>query len=400
MSLNKKIRFLLENKISPKTIGSLNDESISLLYEKFKKKETKEQAASANVQKINIPASTAYKVPSGGEVDINNVKITNQNGVTTVMPTSGKPVTETEEIEEKFESKAQQGLFWAKCNKCKTDDCKWCKMAKEFSKSTSKKQYEKMPEKKVKYKNTNEEFGFGNYLEKLGAAVTSKMGKETKGITPVWNESIFKKNVEKIIEQNLNPTMKKRDLLRLIEGQIKNKKSLSEDFYFPTNEAEADFGTITRYDTETKPSEKGEERKAYKYNYVAKDCADDKVIYIKTKEELYLESFYKIDYDGLSKCVQVLFDSEKGGKKTEVIDEIESCKSCEGSSEGGDRRFSMGQTSSETSSESGYKEFGGGERQRRTIKRHNPYERPQLDPQGDLQENLMIKRLIKNLKFK
>ena len=54
-----------------------------------------------------------------------------------------------EEINEKFESKAQQGLFWARCNKCKTDDCKWCKMAKEFSKSTSKKQYEKMPEKKT-----------------------------------------------------------------------------------------------------------------------------------------------------------------------------------------------------------------------------------------------------------
>ena len=33
-------------------------------------------------------------------------------------------------IKEKFESKAQQGLFWARCNKCSSKNCKWCKMAK------------------------------------------------------------------------------------------------------------------------------------------------------------------------------------------------------------------------------------------------------------------------------
>ena len=67
-------------------------------------------------------------------------------------------------IKEKFESKAQQGLFWARCNKCSDKKCKWCKMAKEFSDSTSKKQYKKMPEKKhpektvnYKKKKTNEE---------------------------------------------------------------------------------------------------------------------------------------------------------------------------------------------------------------------------------------------------
>jgi glucose-1-phosphate thymidylyltransferase short form len=58
------------------------------------------------------------------------------------MPTEG-------EIKEKFESKAQQGLFWARCNKCSSKDCKWCKMAKEFSDSTSKKDYETMPDKKT-----------------------------------------------------------------------------------------------------------------------------------------------------------------------------------------------------------------------------------------------------------
>ena len=64
------------------------------------------------------------------------------------MPTEG-------EIKEKFQSKSQQGLFWARCNKCSDKKCKWCKMAKEFSDSTSKKDYKKMPEKKRPEK-TNE----------------------------------------------------------------------------------------------------------------------------------------------------------------------------------------------------------------------------------------------------
>ncbi len=73
------------------------------------------------------------------------------------------------ELNEKFESKAQQGLFWAKCNNSsgKTKE-KWCKMAKEFSKSTSKKEYKDMPEKKhpektVKKKTTKE--NYEQYLE-------------------------------------------------------------------------------------------------------------------------------------------------------------------------------------------------------------------------------------------
>ena len=269
MNLNKKIGYLLDSGLTPNFISSINESTIDTLYNRLvetKKKETKEQAASTNVQKINIPASTAYKVPSGGEVDINNVKVTNQGGVATVMPTSGKPVTETEEIDEKFESKAQQGLFWARCKKCKSDDCKWCKMAKEFSKSTSKKQYEKMPEKKhpektVKYKkNTNEEFTMANYFDKVASAhANNAMGKLTK-------EEIIKKQIDKIVETNLNPTMKKRELLRLIESQSNQKRKVNEDFYFDgemeeavemmsmyDNEDDEDFDFMSRYDDEDEP---------------------------------------------------------------------------------------------------------------------------------------------------
>jgi len=259
MNLNKKIGLLLDNGLSPNFISSLTESKINFLFEKMsKRKEAKEQAASPNVQKVNISATTAYKVPAGGEVDINKVKITNQDGIATVTPmeseikeddtlnvvndpdatADGMGMFETD-LTEKFESKAQQGLFWARCNKCKSDDCKWCKMAKEFSKSTSKKQYEKMPKKKhpektVKYKKkkTNEEFTMANYFDKLSSVYANNVMGKTIG-------NLTKENIENIIEKNLKPTMKKRDLLKLIESEIKRKKGLNEDFYM--EEMDEDF---------------------------------------------------------------------------------------------------------------------------------------------------------------
>jgi hypothetical protein len=273
MNLNKKIGLLLDNGLSPNFISSLTESKINFLFEKMsKRKEAKEQAASPNVQKVNISATTAYKVPAGGEVDINNVKITNQGGIATVTPmeseikeddtlnvvndpdatADGMGMFETD-LTEKFESKAQQGLFWARCNKCESKNCKWCKMAKEFSKSTSKKQYKKMPEKKhpektVKYKKkkTNEEFTMANYFDKVASVYANNaMGKTINSLT---KEQFVKKHINKIVENNLRPTMKKRDLLKLIESEIKRKKGLNEDFYM---DEELDFDFMS--DVETAP---------------------------------------------------------------------------------------------------------------------------------------------------
>ena len=138
-------------------------------------------------------------------------------------------------IFEKFESKAQQGLFWARCNKCKTDDCKWCKMAKEFSKSTSKKQYKKMPEKKhpektvnYKKKKTNEEFTMDKYFNKLSSVVTGQYGKQVnKSLRPTF-ENIDENKIEKLIQESFMPTMTKKGLMQLIEREIKKKSKLSE----------------------------------------------------------------------------------------------------------------------------------------------------------------------------
>jgi hypothetical protein len=252
MNLNKKIGFLLDNGLNPNFISSMNEGQVNTIYNRLveTKKETKEQAQQGvttkiTTEKVTTINTSALNSPQG--VNVDGLNLQNQGGQLVARQ------MKEGEIAEKFESKAQQGLFWARCNKCKDDDCKWCKMAKEFSKSTSKKQYEKMPEKKhpektVKYKNkkTNEEFTMANYFDKLSSVYANNaMGKTIGNLT--------KENIEKIIEKNLKPTMKKRDLLKLIESGIKHKKSLNEDFYVGDMDEEFDFMSDTETDMPTRP---------------------------------------------------------------------------------------------------------------------------------------------------
>jgi hypothetical protein len=230
----------------------MNEGQVNTIYNRLveTKKETKEQAQQGvttkiTTEKVTTINTSALNSPQG--VNVDGLNLQNQGGQLVARQ------MKEGEIAEKFESKAQQGLFWARCNKCKDDDCKWCKMAKEFSKSTSKKQYEKMPEKKhpektVKYKNkkTNEEFTMANYFDKLSSVYANNaMGKTIGNLT--------KENIEKIIEKNLKPTMKKRDLLKLIESGIKHKKSLNEDFYVGDMDEEFDFMSDTETDMPTRP---------------------------------------------------------------------------------------------------------------------------------------------------
>jgi hypothetical protein len=195
MKSNKKIIFLMENGLSINTISKMTDNQVKVLVEKFKKSEEKEA-----FEKVTIPSQTQLKgsladlAQTGVDVKDGNVKYDQASGMVTVVTKEGEmtedatvddllnnnefggnlPVNydnpqdegtpdpdgkndgmEESEIKEKFQSKSQQGLFWARCNKCSDKKCKWCKMAKEFSDSTSKKDYKKMPEKKRPEK-TNE----------------------------------------------------------------------------------------------------------------------------------------------------------------------------------------------------------------------------------------------------
>jgi hypothetical protein len=217
MKNSTKVTFLIESGVSLKTISKMNENQINLMVERFKrsnKKETSEawtetsttsKTLTAPVAEKNlpIPAAPAGKTNkitvTGGTIQLtqNESEMTEDADVDTLlnpdefggnvpvnyknpedygtdngddpngsldgMPTEGV-------IKEKFESKAQQGLFWARCEKCTDKNCKWCKMAKEFSDSTSKKQYKNMPEKKhpektVKYKKEKTNEGTQKYWE-------------------------------------------------------------------------------------------------------------------------------------------------------------------------------------------------------------------------------------------
>ena len=194
MKNSTKVTFLVESGVSLKTISKMNQGQINLMVErfkKFKKEESKEQVTKTTepAKEIvtigvqggelpNNPTGKGYKIekkpdgttkatPMESEMteDINVDKDDATAGQISQDPHQvqapdgmddlGDETIDKEEdlategvIKEKFESKAQQGLFWARCEKCASKNCKWCKMAKEFSDSTSKKQYKNMPEKK------------------------------------------------------------------------------------------------------------------------------------------------------------------------------------------------------------------------------------------------------------
>jgi hypothetical protein len=244
MKNKKNIMFLVENGLSTNVISKLTDNQVKVLVEKFKK-EAKEQ-----VDQVTEPAKTSYKIKGPGELPPNpkgyQVK-KNPDGTVTATPmeseikedetddvTSSNAQGDVElqkytgqeaphmandmapdgmdddsdnnrsnmgmaesEITEKFESKAQQGLFWARCNKCSSKDCKWCKMTKEFSDSTSKKQYKNMPEKKhpektVK-KKTNENF-----------------------------KKFLEKKILEMVDNNIDAKMSKKDLIETIKKKSKS----------------------------------------------------------------------------------------------------------------------------------------------------------------------------------
>jgi len=238
MNLNKKIGVLLDNGFEPKFISSLNEAKINFLFEKISKRETMEaqdivakikrfsasEVADAKTKGESLPGGKSVKMNPDGSVDVTmegkeieedaTINVVNDPDATA----DGMGIFETE-LSEKFESKAQQGLFWARCNKCKTDDCKWCKMAKEFSKSTSEKQYKTMP--KYKKKETNEEFTMANYFDKVASVYANNAMGET--VNSLTKEQIINKHLTKLVESNLKPTIKKQDLIQLINNQKNNK---------------------------------------------------------------------------------------------------------------------------------------------------------------------------------
>lgn len=239
MKTKDQIKVLLENGIRANTISKMNETQIKVLVNRFV---VSEQTAPQNTTP-QTTTTTKYVVKPNSKTMVNGVEIDTTGGKTTATP-----MKETE-LSEKFESKAQQGLFWAKCKNSsgKTKE-KWCKMAKEFSDSTTKKQYEKMPEKKHSEKNEDYE----KYLED---------------------------SIVEMLEKHINPSMTKGDILKTINEKTKDtdgvmlsnpKKNtmFSKDEGKEMKTMKKSMGNNTEVaptkpdtDTDTKEKDKGKDRK-------------------------------------------------------------------------------------------------------------------------------------------
>jgi hypothetical protein len=386
MNLNKKVGYLLDNGFSPEFVSNLNENKINVLFEKVSKKETKEQLTASPI--TNQPT---YRVTgSSGKLQTNApTNITkNTDGSLTVSSSGKVEVMELDELGEKFESKAQQGLFWAKCNKCKSDDCKWCKMAKEFSKSTSKKQYKTMPEKKhpektVKYKKKETK---ESYLDMVNSGLQGGYRKNLDKVSPSINyNKALKEHIENIIEKKLQPTMKKRDLMRLIESEITRKKRLNEDFYFNPEMKESSIYAEPEVITKIKTTSDTEERSKTKKRkptdvVVVKDCKNDKNEFFIEISEAKGSKFFMIEANGSEYCVQ----SDRVDVQSpdaSVIDKFKSCSECErnlGKGGGKEERVSYGiDRSSSEESKGGYREIG------------NPFEKMDIHKNIDPNEKML-----------
>lgn len=240
MKNNKNIVYLIEKGLSAKTVGNLTESQIKVLVEKFKK-ETKEQTEvvtqvydSKNPEEVK-KLNQALQDPTslqGKNIQVKETEMTeDETDDVTSSNALGKDAEQAYtgqesphdandmaddgmdddsgddrsmmgmaegKINEKFESKAQQGLFWARCNKCASKNCKWCKMAKEFSDSTSKKQYKTMPEKKHPEKSVKKE-NFQKFLEK---------------------------KISEMVDDNIKPKMTKKDLIEAIKKRAKKSDSM------------------------------------------------------------------------------------------------------------------------------------------------------------------------------
>jgi hypothetical protein len=166
------------------------------------------------------------------------------NGEVSYDPATNKvtALTKEGEVKEKFESKAQQGFFWAKCNTSKgVKKKKWCEMAKEFSDSTSKKQYKDMPEKKHPEKTVKRKTE-ENYEKQLEEQILS------------------------LIEKHIEPSMTKGELLKTIQEKVDKsekfmlKQPKKNTMFQPSGKMNLPIGRLTSISKEMKEDTKEKEK--------------------------------------------------------------------------------------------------------------------------------------------
>jgi hypothetical protein len=260
MKTKDKLIKLLEHGFEGNLLSELNENQINTLYGKLteSKKENKEAVTTkSSVESTKYTGTEVAAMKSKGQgLQVNGEVLPTSDGGLEVIKRTGSPTSETtesemnedsdgdldlalalqsKEITEKFESKAQQKYFWAKCDKSTgKEKKKWCDMAKEFSKSTTKKDYKKMPEKlhpekTVRYKKkkeTNE-----NYLDMIGKAYNKNMQNKIADISPSlnWTESEIERGIMKLLEKHITPKMTKREFLSLVSEQGTKEKTKEKE---------------------------------------------------------------------------------------------------------------------------------------------------------------------------
>jgi len=189
---------LLSHGFKFDTVARLNEAQVRVLSEKISKEENKEQVTKKVATTYEISPETAKT--TGADIGNVNIKVdptgmvkATEIGEDATLDVVNDPDA-TEDgmgIFEKFESKSQQRLFYARCGNGKTKtEKKWCKWAKESSKKTD---YETTPEKKEK----NES-----------------------------DEKFIEESIVRLIEKNISPRMSKGDLIRTINEKSQDSMIL------------------------------------------------------------------------------------------------------------------------------------------------------------------------------
>ena len=238
MNTDKKILELIESGLKGSTLSEMTKPQINALYKRLteSKKESKEETQIVTTQldsknpqdmaKLNgmlkNPTSLQNK-----NVQVKETEMTEDDDINISSDpdrsADGMGMFEKKDMTEKFESKAQQKLFWAKCGDGKTkEQKKWCKMAKEFSDSTSKEQFKKMPEKlhtektvKVK-KETNETFDFSDYFKKVTGGIAKNYEKNLSTAMEPKFESKLESRILEMINKHMLPKMSKKEFVKTI----------------------------------------------------------------------------------------------------------------------------------------------------------------------------------------
>jgi hypothetical protein len=248
MKTKKNIKILFENGLTFSTIKNLTPNQVKVLVEKFtKKEETSEAFQVTNVPAMKQVTGTIQDLKTSGLKVNGEVSIDPETNLVTAITKEGEVSEETEELDEKFESRAQQKLFFVKCGNGKTkEQKKWCKLRDEFASSTTKKDYKKMP-------------------EKLHPEKTVPV-KKRKSIKEEEYEKFLENRILRLVEKHVNPEMTKGELIQSIMEKVNKsenfilKNPVKNTMFQPKGKMTKPIGNLYSISGEMKEDTKEKER--------------------------------------------------------------------------------------------------------------------------------------------